>query len=154
MHWIGYLETRIGILTKCAFGVFTKCLLCLFHGKKVKNMMEACSESLMFDHICAARSPRGCGIQTHEMNDGFHVHPHQWSLHLRLLKSKPRTTIIIAHRPSRNAVFADSIDSPANLSIMMTLCRLSTVRDANQICVFNHGRIVEKGRHATWLKMF
>jgi len=40
----------------------------------------------------------------------------------RLLKSKPRTTIIIAHR-------------------------LSTVRDANQICVFNHGRIVEKGRH-------
>ena len=69
--------------------------------------------------IFAARNLFGCGIQTHEMNYGFHLHPHQWSLHLRLLKSKPRTTIIIAHRPSRNAVFADSIDSPANLSITL-----------------------------------
>ncbi|CAJ1344632.1 unnamed protein product, partial [Effrenium voratum] len=40
----------------------------------------------------------------------------------RLMRSKPRTTIIIAHR-------------------------LSTVRDAHQICVFKDGQIVEKGKH-------
>merc|ERR1719329_1041094 len=39
-----------------------------------------------------------------------------------LLKTRPRTTIIIAHR-------------------------LSTVREANQICVFSGGRVVERGRH-------
>lgn len=105
--------------------------------------------------IFAARNLFGCGIQTHEMNYGFHLHPHQWSLHLRLLKSKPRTTIIIAHRPSRMlSLLTLSIHQRTSLSRCMTLWRLSTVRDANQICVFNHGRIVEKGRHATWLKMF
>ena len=39
-----------------------------------------------------------------------------------LVRSRPRTTIIIAHR-------------------------LSTVRSADQICVFNHGQIVETGKH-------
>jgi len=39
-----------------------------------------------------------------------------------LLKAKPRTTIIIAHR-------------------------LSTVRDADQICVFSQGSLVEMGKH-------
>eukprot|EP00931_Biecheleriopsis_adriatica_P051327 TRINITY_DN29758_c0_g1_i2.p1 TRINITY_DN29758_c0_g1~~TRINITY_DN29758_c0_g1_i2.p1 ORF type:complete len:1525 (+),score=304.23 TRINITY_DN29758_c0_g1_i2:99-4673(+) len=39
-----------------------------------------------------------------------------------LLKTRPRTTIIIAHR-------------------------LSTVREANQICVFSGGCVVERGRH-------